>query len=200
MKIHMLSILSAVTIAGLTGTALAGPISGVDSRTFAGDSPAGLAGLDALRFDGDAVARRVKFEAHTDVPELPRGGVTDLPGFGSVSGERVWNFQVSSEKPLPSLYFGGDARVPDRIFEELRGGDGLKKRVPVRVHTDVPDLPGAFGIPNTSADPLRKPGWGDWTDLVHDKPQLESATVPTPGSAFVLMLGGLAAARRRRRG
>ena len=103
MKIHMLSILSAVAIAGLTGTALAGPISGDEVRTLTGESPAGLVGLDALRFDGDAVARRVKFEAHTDVPELPRGGVIDLPGFGSVSGERVWNFQVSSEKPLPSL-------------------------------------------------------------------------------------------------
>lgn len=198
MNILTITGLSALAVSTFCGSVQATPMNvSQPSATIevVGD---GIVGLDWLRLDDMAVAKKMKFEAHTDVPELPRAGVPDLPDLGSVSGLDQWSFGTSIGKPLPESFFGDAADGPGRIFEELQGDGARTPARPGRVHTDVPDLP-AFGSPGTSATPIRKPGWGDWTDGTGQRPQLESATIPTPASALVLTIGGCVVMGRRRR-
>lgn len=156
-----------------------------------------LGGPDVLSFDDFAFGTKLYLQVHTDVPDLPRAGTDELPGLGSITDD-YWSFGLHAGKDKPDHFFGVHADGRSRIFEEARRTGGLQPGGSGRVHTDVPDLP-TIGGPHTSADPIRKPGWGDWTDGAYSRPVLESATIPSPGASLVFVFGGLVAVNRRRR-
>ncbi|MFI4854230.1 MAG: hypothetical protein ACIAQF_04530 [Phycisphaerales bacterium JB065] len=136
---------------------------------------------------------------HTDLPDLPDGRVprrvpdelSDVGPIGWIPGHLAPSKNVVHHLDDNLIEQPVKAESVDLIWPDFSG--------PSRVHTDVPDLPDLV-TPNTSDVPFRKPGWGDFSNLINEpkSPPLERSTIPTPSSLLVLCIGGAAALRRRR--
>lgn len=194
-----LSILACVGgLADIAEAGVADPFAFEQSRV----APPMVVGMNALSFlDEIATRDKSQFRMHTDVPDLPDRGMDTPDGIG-FDATPIWNTDHLPAGKTVWHYFGADLGRTGGLTLELFGpiGFGGSDSKPGRVHTDIPDLPDLIG-PNTSADPIRKPGWGDFSDSAgpSPRPQLESATIPTPSALVLLGVAGCAASRRRRR-